>query len=203
MGVGQELPTDLRQRHGTGGTVKQLGAKFVLQTFDLPGNGRLGHGQLLGGLGVIERAGQGRKTFQLMRVHKLTSQNIFSVGNLFASHFVRRCSVIIPYGKPGRNEHIRAKLFACSIVPPRMDINKAKETSTLIGSFIDTFAVSIMIYRHFTNDKFLDNITASTEIVPKIRDAIFTPPTHNVGRRFEGYGFINDDEGASLHSQIR
>ena len=60
-GVGQEGQAFLGDADGAGGAVEQLHPQFPLQRVDLLGHGGLGHMQLLGRAGKIERFGHGQK----------------------------------------------------------------------------------------------------------------------------------------------
>ena len=73
LGIGEELKSHLRQGYGTGGTVKKLGAQLCFQTLDLSRYSWLGHGELFGGLGVVQCLSQGGKTFKLLGIHGITS----------------------------------------------------------------------------------------------------------------------------------
>jgi hypothetical protein len=79
LGIGQELEPHLCQGYGTGGTIKKLGTQFGFQTLNLPGYGRLRHGKLFSGFGVVQRLGQGSKTFKLLGIHPITSSRIHYV----------------------------------------------------------------------------------------------------------------------------
>ena len=79
LGIGEELKSYLRQGYGTGGTVKKLGAQLCFQTLNLSRYSWLGQGKLFSSFGVVQRLGQGSKTFKLLGIHPITSSRIHYV----------------------------------------------------------------------------------------------------------------------------
>ena len=67
--LGHQGVPRLGQFHALAGALEELGAEFVLQLLDLPGQGRLGDVQAGRGAAEIELLGQGEEVSQVPQFH--------------------------------------------------------------------------------------------------------------------------------------